>query len=486
MLNLNVEERYLMGFYFRKSVKFGPMRLNFSKSGIGVSAGVKGARISAGPRGTYIHAGTNGFYYRQRIGGSHVRSHSQQPSHPTQNFQPQNIQIPPASNAYAIKTADVSRLVGTSSVELLNQINDTAKQMRHAPFAVLITLAFSFVAFIIFPLVAGMISAATGVQVGEPMLSILSVVSFVTATVVFIAGMIFAWKIHKGDELKRTTPLFYELEQDALNKFTAVQQACEVLSHSARIWRIQTEQPTGDRRRNAGASSLLTRHPVSVSRQSPPFIATNVDVWSVKLNDFTLFLMPDYIFVLQNGKYGAVAYDSLRIAFSPTRFIEDQAVPPDAQVVDYTWQYVNKNGSPDRRFSNNRQIPIAQYGFIQFQSHTGMNIHLHASNLSAANYFADGLNRISATSQGHQERRSAPKNEERSGQIKFGADESLKSAYEILGVSVGATAEQITKAYYQMARMYHPDRLTGLAPEFTEIAEERMKEINDAYARLKR
>lgn len=475
-----------MGFYFRKSVKFGPMRFNFSKSGIGVSAGVKGARVSMGPRGTYVHAGTNGFYYRQRIGGSNIRSHNQRPNPSIQNFQPQNIPIQPASNAYTIETADVSRLVETSSVELINQINNTAKQMRYAPFAVLATLALSFVAFIILPLIAGMISAVAGVPVGEPLLSILSVISFVLATAVFITGLVFSWKIHKGDQLKRTTPLFYELEQDALNKFTAIQQACEGLSRSARIWRIQTEQPTWDKRRNAGASSLLTRNPVSVNRQSPPFIATNVDVWSIKLNDFTLFFMPDYIFVLQNGKYGAVSYDSLNVSFSPTRFIEDQAVPPDAKIVDYTWQYVNKNGSPDRRFSNNRQIPIAQYGFIQFQSNTGMNIHLHASNLETANYFANGFNRVSANSQRYKEWRSTPKNEGRTGEPKVSVDEKLKSAYEILGVSVGASAEQITAAYRQMAKMYHPDRLAGLAPEFMEIAEERMKDINDAYAKLKK
>jgi len=35
-----------MGFYFRKSKKFGPFRLNFSKSGIGASVGVKAARVS--------------------------------------------------------------------------------------------------------------------------------------------------------------------------------------------------------------------------------------------------------------------------------------------------------------------------------------------------------------------------------------------------------------------------------------------------------
>ncbi len=56
-----------MGFFFRKSGKFGPLRFNFSKSGVGLSAGVRGARVSTGPRGTFVTVGRNGFYYRQRI-----------------------------------------------------------------------------------------------------------------------------------------------------------------------------------------------------------------------------------------------------------------------------------------------------------------------------------------------------------------------------------------------------------------------------------
>jgi hypothetical protein len=59
-----------MGWSFRKSIKFGPMRVNFSKSGIGVSAGVKGARISAGPRGTYLNVGRGGVSYRQKLDGT--------------------------------------------------------------------------------------------------------------------------------------------------------------------------------------------------------------------------------------------------------------------------------------------------------------------------------------------------------------------------------------------------------------------------------
>ncbi len=56
-----------MGFYIRKSVKFGPIRFNISKSGIGISSGIPGARISTGPRGTYINMGKNEFITERKL-----------------------------------------------------------------------------------------------------------------------------------------------------------------------------------------------------------------------------------------------------------------------------------------------------------------------------------------------------------------------------------------------------------------------------------
>jgi len=56
-----------MGFSFRKSFNFGPLRLNLSKRGVGVSAGVKGARISKGPSGTYLNVGRGGLMYRKKL-----------------------------------------------------------------------------------------------------------------------------------------------------------------------------------------------------------------------------------------------------------------------------------------------------------------------------------------------------------------------------------------------------------------------------------
>ena len=50
--------------------------------------------------------------------------------------------------------------------------------------------------------------------------------------------------------------------------------------------------------------------------------------------------------------------------------------------------------------------------------------------------------------------------------------------YEVLGVSRSATAEDVKNAFRSLARKYHPD--VNKEPD----AEERFKEINEAYGVL--
>lgn len=59
-----------MGFSFRKSFRLGPARLNISKSGLGVSTGIKGARVGLGTRGPYLAGGWKGIYYRKNLGAT--------------------------------------------------------------------------------------------------------------------------------------------------------------------------------------------------------------------------------------------------------------------------------------------------------------------------------------------------------------------------------------------------------------------------------
>jgi len=60
------------------------------------------------------------------------------------------------------------------------------------------------------------------------------------------------------------------------------------------------------------------------------------------------------------------------------------------------------------------------------------------------------------------------------------------SPHEVLGVEVGASQEEIRRAYQQRVQQYHPDRVANMADELRELAEQRTKEINAAYDALTR
>lgn len=60
-----------MAFFFRKSINLGPIRINFSKSGIGVNIGVPGARVSKTATGKTDVSGSakgTGIGYRKYLG----------------------------------------------------------------------------------------------------------------------------------------------------------------------------------------------------------------------------------------------------------------------------------------------------------------------------------------------------------------------------------------------------------------------------------
>ncbi|MFB9991903.1 DUF4236 domain-containing protein [Deinococcus oregonensis] len=330
-----------MSIYFRKSVKAGPLRLTFSKSGVSVSAGVKGARITSGPRGTYVTVGAGGLTYRQRIDRlAPVRAPGSGSPVP---IQPVALTYDP-TDPFAIKTAEVSELKDATNAQVIAALNDRARSPAYAPWVLVVTgLLFIF------------------------MLGTLPVLAWVIA----LAGCTAGYFVAQGDRENRTTPLYYDLAEDPARTYSTVSGLVKEVGASQRLWRVQTRQAINDWKRNAGASHLLNRLTVRAGPVTPPFIRTNVEVMGVNAGTTQLFFFPDHLLVRQQGQYGAVDYRTLEITSNPTSFIQDGTVPRDAQVLHHTWQYVNKNGGPDRRFKNNRKLPVMRYAEVRISSRVG-------------------------------------------------------------------------------------------------------------------
>jgi hypothetical protein len=52
--------------------------------------------------------------------------------------------------------------------------------------------------------------------------------------------------------------------------------------------------------------------------------------------------------------------------------VEPDPVPKDSRVVGQTWAKANKDGSRDKRFADNYEIPIALYGSLVLKSDNGL------------------------------------------------------------------------------------------------------------------
>lgn len=64
--------------------------------------------------------------------------------------------------------------------------------------------------------------------------------------------------------------------------------------------------------------------------------------------------------------------------------------------------------------------------------------------------------------------------------------QQVDGAYKILGIDVNATDDEVKKAYREMAKKYHPDKVAYLGEDVRKSAEQKLQEVNEAYEKIKK
>jgi len=268
-----------MGFYLRKSLKAGPFRLNLSKSGIGVSAGVKGFRFGTGPRGNYVHAGRGGFYYRASIPSVN------KPSQKTSNAE--SVDVDNQKGLTIIESDDVTGMVDSSAIALLDEINEKHGKISLFPAVIIVSLFILICSFWHFH-------------------------NVVTA-VIFLIAIIGVIYVKNYDDLRKSVLLFYDFEPEIEAHYQTLHDTFDQISSCSRIWHIEAQGKTNDWKRNSGATSLVKRKAMLLIKGAPPYVKTNISIPIIPVGKKVLYFFPERVLVFDRNKFGAVNYNDLAI-----------------------------------------------------------------------------------------------------------------------------------------------------------------------------
>lgn len=334
-----------MGWFIRKSKSVGPVRFNLSKSGVGVSTGVKGARMSFGPRGTYVNLGRNGIYYRKKIGGG-------KSSRKSSNYGAKNAGVvqPQYNYSQEIPTYEDAIKVSENSYSESVLGQEIIKDIKRARLFFWLWLIAS-IALIYFLKEWGLIIA---------------IVALIPMSFLFSARLNFELDDEADLEWKKIIEIIYSMRT------------------AKKLWLVESASYNANTKVNAGAYRNISRGDATVKllkakRGTGLKVKANCPTVLIKSKKCKILFIPSGILIKKGSKYFAYSYEQINLFSSTTNFIENGPVARDAEVIRRTWQYVNRDGSPDRRYKNNKQLPVCLYGSLDIRGNN-LDIELQTSN----------------------------------------------------------------------------------------------------------
>jgi DNA polymerase-3 subunit epsilon len=243
----------------------------------------------------------------------------------------------------------VDQLIISSPSELLSQLNRAAARVR------------------LWPWLAGAVAVLV-LWAGQS--------TPVVALVAAVLGVpLIAWTFMR-DQAARSVPVFYDVNDQPAVRFQALVDAFDRLRSCQRAWHVSaagTVHTTYQYKTSAGASEVLRRLAAVLNLDGPPVLKTNIAVPSMHTSARSLYFLPDRLLVGEGRKYAEASYGSFALHADAVNFIEDGRAPQDNELVGTTWKYVNVRGGPDRRYKDNRQLPILRYGQITISAATGLH-----------------------------------------------------------------------------------------------------------------
>ncbi|MNG77652.1 hypothetical protein D3C87_760080 [compost metagenome] len=364
-----------MAWSFRRRIKIVPgVHLNFSRSGISTSIGVRGLNMTIGNSGSYLNTSVPGLGIsnRQRLSGRNS-SYSPDPSLPVPA-------IPIDNDRGNIYSADIHEITsqgmqGIKEAILLarEQRVSLKKDLSKIKLALTATKAKKVMSYM---LIYGLIKKDIPERLSIDLIAQQEAI-----------------KQTKEQIDSSYVDLAIEFDLELKQKYDALVAAFVNLTKCRKIWDVTSAHYEDRAITRSSASTVVKRTIVHFGLKSIPEFKSNIQaLYFQNANGADLYIYPGFIVMYSKAtNFAVIGLDEIDLLQSYVRFTETQGVPLDSRVIDQTWAKVNRNGSRDRRFKGNYQIPVVHYGELKIRTATGVNEKYQFSNYEATEAFGNAF-----------------------------------------------------------------------------------------------
>lgn len=194
-------------------------------------------------------------------------------------------------------------------------------------------------------------------------------------------------------EAKFSNPVFFDLSGSAQQRWNTLAKAVSGLCTGHRVVFDSTiRQVYGyeSRKGYGGGENILSIWDAVLLVGSHDRCSTNLQVPGLVFGDFQLWFFPSFLLIrLSAGSFQLATYSGLQVEVKETTLITSEYWP-NAQIVGRTWQYINKDGNPDRRYSHNPQLDVVRMWELDIFSDSE-RIDLQTTNQSGAEAVAKAI-----------------------------------------------------------------------------------------------
>lgn len=180
-----------------------------------------------------------------------------------------------------------------------------------------------------------------------------------------------------------------QLEKSWLN----VVDAFHELQKCQKIWDLTYSEDVDRVQKRTTAQMSIKRTPLTFRDSALDFI--HCDVQSLHFANYNgpdIYLYPTFLVLYKDrSQLGIFDLKTKPFVFTNANFHEVESVPSDSEVIDHTWAKTNKDGSRDKRFAGNYQIPVVRYGKLDIHTENGLDESYMFSNYGAFDDFEKAI-----------------------------------------------------------------------------------------------